>query len=640
MVIKMNTPKDKNVLENVLGKYRTRQLILLVIDVACILFSLIASAWLVHKMNFTIHNSKFILLTVVYIVINIMFLAIFKCYRSLWRYAGEEELISIVLACMLTAIPAFLIHKFLGGNFSVIFYLLNGVLVVSLIGGTRLLYRTARRVSIRNTLKLKMTKVLIVGAGSAGNMVIQELKNNPQLMKKPEIIVDDDINKQGRRIHNIPIRGTTKDIKDIVDIYDINEIIIAIANISKHEKKEIINICKDTKCKLKTIPGVYEIIDGKVDIKKIRDVQIEDLLGREPIKVNLDEMSKYLQNKVILVTGGGGSIGSELCRQVASFNPKQLIILDNYENNAYSIQQELMRKYGDELSLKTVIASIREEKRLDEIFNEYKPDVVFHAAAHKHVPLMENSPSEAIKNNIFGTKNVATMAEKYKAKKFVLISTDKAVNPTNIMGATKRAAEMIIQTMSEESETEFVAVRFGNVLGSNGSVIPLFKKQIEEGGPVTITHPEIIRYFMTIPEAVQLVIQAGAMAKGGEIFVLDMGDPVKIVDLAYNLITLSGFEPNVDIKIEFTGLRPGEKLYEELLMSEEGLTNTEHKKIFIGKPIKFDIEKNKNLLRELKEIVVNEDVELIDSKMRELVSTYIKPEKANKKEKVSIERAY
>ncbi|CEN83683.1 polysaccharide biosynthesis protein [Paraclostridium sordellii] len=631
MEIKMNTPKDKNALENILGKYRTRQLILVAIDIICILVSFLASAWLVHKTNFEIQNNKFILLILVYIVMNIIFLNIFKCYRSLWRYAGEEELISIVSACLLTVIPAFIIHKALGGNLSIIFYLLNGVLVISLTGGTRLLYRIGRRVISRCRIKDKMKKVLIVGAGDAGDMVIQELKNNPQLHKKPVGIVDDDTNKKGRRIHNVPIIGTIKDIENIVIINDIDEIIIAIANISKSEKREIINICKNTKCKLKTIPGVYEIIDGKVDIKKIRDVQIEDLLGRETIKVNLNEMSEYIHNKIILVTGGGGSIGSELCRQIATFEPNQLIILDNYENNAYSIQQELIRKYGDKLNLETVIASIREIKRLDEIFSEYRPDVVFHAAAHKHVPLMENSPSEAIKNNIFGTKNVAIMADKYKVKKFVLISTDKAVNPTNIMGATKRAAEMIIQTMNEESETEFVAVRFGNVLGSNGSVIPLFKRQIEEGGPVTITHPEIIRYFMTIPEAVQLVIQAGAMARGGEIFVLDMGDPVKIVDLAYNLITLSGFEPNVDIEIKFTGLRPGEKLYEELLMSEEGLTNTDHKKIFIGKPMEFDMKKNTKLLSELKEIVMNEKVELIDSKMRELVSTYIRPEEANKK---------
>ncbi|MBC8632590.1 polysaccharide biosynthesis protein [[Eubacterium] tenue] len=633
MEVKMKTPKDTSVLENILGKYKTRQLILIITDIICIFASFIASIWLTYKIQFSSGN-KLLLLAVIYIVINIMFLAICKCYRSLWRYAGEEELISIVVACLLTIIPAFLIHRLIGANLSIIFYLLNLVLTISLTGGSRLLYRIGRRIIARSRVKDTMKNVLIVGAGSAGDMVIQELKNNPQLHKKPVGIVDDDKNKKGRRIHNIPILGTTKEIKNLVEKKDIDEIIIAIANISRSEKKDIIDICKNTKCKLKTIPGVYEIIDGKVDIKKIRDVEIEDLLGREPIKVNLAEMSEYIQNKVVLVTGGGGSIGSELCRQIANFNPKQLVILDNYENNAYSIQQELIRKFGNELSLKTVIASIREEKRLDEIFNEYKPEVVFHAAAHKHVPLMENSPSEAIKNNIFGTKNVATMADKYKAKKFVLISTDKAVNPTNIMGATKRAAEMIIQTMNEQSETEFVAVRFGNVLGSNGSVIPLFKKQIEEGGPVTITHQDIIRYFMTIPEAVQLVIQAGAMAKGGEIFVLDMGDPVKIVDLANSLIRLSGFEPNVDIDIKFTGLRPGEKLYEELLMSEEGLTNTEHNKIFIGKPIEFDVNKTKKHLEVLKDIVDKEEIELIDNVMRKLVITYIRPEEANKKQKI------
>ncbi|WP_261813679.1 polysaccharide biosynthesis protein, partial [Paraclostridium bifermentans] len=356
----------------------------------------------------------------------------------------------IVFACTLSVIATYLIHLFMGIQFSITFYILNTILTISLTGGTRLLYRTVRRVLIRSGLKEKSSNVLIVGAGSAGEMVIQELKNNPQLLKKPIGILDDDVSKKGRRIHNIPILGNIKDVHDLVEKYDIDEIIIAIAKISKHEKKHIIEICKQTKCKLRTIPGVYEIIDGKVDIKKIRDVQIEDLLGREPIKVNLAEMSEYLQNKVVLVTGGGGSIGSELCRQVASFNPKQLIILDNYENNAYAIQQELIRKYGSSLNLKTIIASIREEKRMDEIFNKYRPDAVFHAAAHKHVPLMEKSPSEAIKNNIFGTRNVATLADKYKVKRFVLISTDKAVNPTNIMGATKRAAEMIIQTMNEK----------------------------------------------------------------------------------------------------------------------------------------------------------------------------------------------
>ncbi|MEG2869199.1 MAG: nucleoside-diphosphate sugar epimerase/dehydratase [Terrisporobacter sp.] len=630
MDAKIEAPQKESVLENILGKYKTRQLILIGTDIACTLLSFIASVGIVYPTR--VDSNLTLEVALIYAAINILMLSICRCYNSLWRYAGEEELISIVLACGLTLIPTYLIHLFMGVKLSLTFYVLNLILTTSLTGGTRLLYRTGRRIRLRNSLKEKTTNVLIVGAGSAGDMVIQELKNNPQLLKKPIGIIDDDPNKKGRRIHNVPILGTTKDVKNLVDTYCIDEIIISIANISKHEKKDIIETCKKAKCKLKTIPGMFEIIDGKVDIKKIRDVDIEDLLGREPIKVNLGEMSEYLQDHVVLVTGGGGSIGSELCRQIASFGPKQLIILDNYENNAYAIQQELIRKYGNKLDLKTVIASVREEKRMDEIFNTYKPAVVFHAAAHKHVPLMEKSPGEAIKNNIFGTRNVARLADKYKAKKFVLISTDKAVNPTNIMGATKRAAEMIIQTMNESSETEFVAVRFGNVLGSNGSVIPLFKKQIEEGGPITITHPDIIRYFMTIPEAVQLVIQAGAMAKGGEIFVLDMGDPVKIVDLAYNLVTLSGFEPNVDIEIKFTGLRPGEKLYEELLMSEEGLEDTEHKKIFIGKPIEFDVDKTKNHLEVLKNIVEQEEVELIDNVMRELVTTYIRPEEANKKE--------
>ncbi len=453
-------------------------------------------------------------------------------------------------------------------------------------------------------------------------------------MKKRVVgILDDDLNKVGRKIHNIKILGTTDEVKRIVEENNIDEIIIAMANVSKEEKRAIIEKCQQTKCKLKTLPGIYEIIDGKVDIKKIRDVEIDDLLGREPIKTNLSEISNYIEEKVILVTGGGGSIGSELCRQIASFNPKHLIIVDNYENNAYAIQQELIRKYGKELNLSTIIASIREEVRMEEIFKTYRPEVVFHAAAHKHVPLMEKSPSEAIKNNIFGTYKVANLADKYNVRRFVLISTDKAVNPTNIMGATKRAAEMIIQTLNERSNTEYVAVRFGNVLGSNGSVIPLFKKQIEEGGPVTITHPDIIRYFMTIPEAVGLVIQAGAMAKGGEIFILDMGEPVKILDLANNLIRLSGFEPGVDIKIKYTGLRPGEKLYEELLMSEEGITKTDNKKIFIGKPVDFSIDRVEKHLDVLKNIVDREDVELIDSVMREFVTTYIRPEDANRKVK-------
>ena len=623
-------PKEKTTLEKILSSYKVRQVSLWALDMCGILISVLVSMILTWKYQ-NLDTNTIMLSIITYMLIHTVSFKLFKCYSSLWRYAGAEELISILSACLGYVIPGYIVHRLIGIDYSILFYIVSTILIIGYTGGLRLVYRTGRRFKTRMIVSQDSQRVLVVGAGSAGQMIINELKENPQLKKVPVGIIDDDINKIGRVIHNVKILGDTSQVKEIVEKENVDEIILAMANVDKARKSEIINICKETKCKLKTIPGIYEIIDGKVDIKKIRDVDIEDLLGREPIKVNMEEMSGYIEERTVLVTGGGGSIGSELCRQIASFNPKHLIIVDNYENNAYAIQQELIRKYEGKLNLSTIIASIREYKRMDEIFNEYKPDVVFHAAAHKHVPLMENSPSEAIKNNIFGTLNVARLADAYKVKRMVLISTDKAVNPTNIMGATKRAAEMIIQTINKNSETEFVAVRFGNVLGSNGSVIPLFKKQIAEGGPVTITHPDIIRYFMTIPEAVQLVLQAGAMAKGGEIFILDMGEPVKIVDLANNLIRLSGFEPGIDIKIEYSGLRPGEKLYEELLMSEEGLTKTANSKIFIGKPVEFDTKKVMHNLEMLKKIVDNEDVELIDSVMRAFVTTYIRPEDVNNK---------
>lgn len=625
-------PKEKTTLEKILSSYKVRQVSLWALDMCGILISFLVSMILTWKYQ-NLDTNTIMLSIITYMLIHTVSFKLFKCYSSLWRYAGEEELVSILSACLVYVIPVYIVHRLIGIDYSILFYVVSTILIIGYTGGLRLVYRTGRRFKTRMVVSQDSQRVLVVGAGSAGQMIINELKENPQLKKVPVGIIDDDINKIGRVIHNVKILGNTSQVKEIVEKENVDEIILAMANVDKARKSEIINICKETKCKLKTIPGIYEIIDGKVDIKKIRDVDIEDLLGREPIKVNMEEMSGYIEERTVLVTGGGGSIGSELCRQIASFNPKHLIIVDNYENNAYAIQQELIRRYEGKLNLSTIIASIREYKRMDEIFNEYKPDVVFHAAAHKHVPLMENSPSEAIKNNIFGTLNVARLSDIYKVKRMVLISTDKAVNPTNIMGATKRAAEMIIQTINKNSETEFVAVRFGNVLGSNGSVIPLFKKQIAEGGPVTITHPDIIRYFMTIPEAVQLVLQAGAMAKGGEIFILDMGEPVKIVDLANNLIRLSGFEPGVDIKIEYSGLRPGEKLYEELLMSEEGLTKTANSKIFIGKPVEFDSKKVMHNLEMLKKIVDNEDVELIDSVMRAFVTTYIRPEDVNGGEK-------
>ncbi len=469
---------------------------------------------------------------------------------------------------------------------------------------------------------LDRKRVLVIGGGKAGSMIIKEMYSNPQIHKYPVAVIDDDFKKYKGKIHGVPILGTRKDIHRIVQEKKIDEILIAIPSANKQEIKEIANICKGTKCSLKILPGVYEIIDGSVDIKKIRDIRIEDLLGRAPVEVDLASMSDYLKNEIILVTGGGGSIGSELCRQIADFSPKKLIIFDIYENTAYGLQQELTRKYGSDLDLEVCIGTIREIDRLEQIFGTYRPQIVFHAAAHKHVPLMESNPMEAIKNNIFGTINVAECADKYGAKRFILISTDKAVNPTSIMGATKRIAEIVVQAMDRKSETEFAAVRFGNVLGSNGSVVPLFREQILEGGPVTVTDSEVIRYFMTITEAVQLVIQAGAMAKGGEIFVLDMGEPVKIKDLARDLIKLSGFEPDVDIKIEYMGLRPGEKLYEELLMAEEGLRETKHEKIFIGQPVFNDLQQLRKEIEMLRAVLMNGDKELIDVIVKKLVPGY------------------
>jgi len=446
---------------------------------------------------------------------------------------------------------------------------------------------------------------MIVGAGQAGSMVIKELKDHQDLNLIPAVVVDDDAKKHNSYIHGVPVKGGRDKLIELVKEYAVDEIIIAVPSAPRSDISDILRICKETKCKLKKLPGVYEIINEDVSIKSIRDVNIEDLLGRDEVNLNIKEISSYIKNETVLVTGGGGSIGSELCRQIARFHPKKLIILDIYENNAYDLQQELMRSFKNKLNMEVIIASVRDKKRLEQIFDSYRPGVVFHAAAHKHVPLMEVNPTEAVKNNIIGTLNTVQCADRYKVKRFVMISTDKAVNPTNVMGATKRAAEMIVQSMNKNSQTEFVAVRFGNVLGSNGSVIPLFKKQIEAGGPVTVTHPEITRYFMTIPEAAKLVIQAGAMAKGGEIFILDMGQSVKILDLAKDLIKLSGFEPDVDIKIEFTGLRPGEKLYEELLLTEEGVESTRHESIFIGRPLEVDYDELLGKIKELEESLDN-----------------------------------
>ena len=595
---------------------------LLLINIAGLMALLLRFDFLIPKQYLHTYLKNGLFTTVIMVVI----FYVFNLYQSVWKYASLEELMNVVGSSVVGSAVLFIVYNLiLNIEFPRSFYILFTLLLTFFMGGSRFIYRVLRRVKLALTKDgLDRKRVLVIGGGKAGSMIIKEMYSNPQIHKYPVAVIDDDFKKYKGKIHGVPILGTRKDIHRIVQEKKIDEILIAIPSANKQEIKEIANICKGTKCSLKILPGVYEIIDGSVDIKKIRDIQIEDLLGRAPVRVDLASMSDYLKNEIILVTGGGGSIGSELCRQIADFSPKKLIILDIYENTAYGLQQELTRKYGSDLDLEVCIGTIREIDRLEQIFGTYRPQIVFHAAAHKHVPLMESNPMEAIKNNIFGTINVAECADKYGAKRFILISTDKAVNPTSIMGATKRIAEIVVQAMDRKSETEFAAVRFGNVLGSNGSVVPLFREQILEGGPVTVTDSEMIRYFMTITEAVQLVIQAGAMAKGGEIFVLDMGEPVKIKDLARDLIKLSGFEPDVDIKIEYMGLRPGEKLYEELLMAEEGLRETKHEKIFIGQPVFNDLQQLRKEIEMLRAVLMNGDKELIDVIVKKLVPGYKK----------------
>lgn len=520
-------------------------------------------------------------------VVTVLIFIPFKLYNSLWQFASLDELMHIVLACVLVSLIKFLFNQIETTRlFPLSYPLICGILLIAFVGLSRISYRLIR-LRIRPDSFPVQNRTLLIGGGDAGAMALREFQTSVKSTNKVVCIVDDDFGKRGSYLRGVKIVGNRNDIKAIVEQYRIDEIVLAIPTASASDKREILKLCQQTKCRLKTLPGIFQLANGEVSLQKMRDVDVLDLLGRDSVKVDLTEISAYIKGKTVLVTGGGGSIGSELCRQIAKNAPERLIIFDIYENNAYDIQQELSRSYP-ELNLTTLIGSVRDQDRVNMVFAEYHPDLVFHAAAHKHVPLMEISPNEAVKNNVFGTLNVATAADRYHAKKFVLISTDKAVNPTNIMGATKRMCEMIVQSMSTHSETVFVAVRFGNVLGSNGSVIPLFKKQIAEGGPVTVTHKDIIRYFMTIPEAVSLVLQAGALAKRGEIFVLDMGEPVRIDDLARNMIRLSGFEPDLDIAIKYTGLRPGEKLYEEMLMKEEGLRTTENELIHIGKPLEID----------------------------------------------------
>lgn len=552
---------------------------------------------------------------------SIIMNGILGLYRSLWKFASVDELVAVFIAATSASVLSFIYLDWKDIILPNSFYLMYGVILMIGLGSIRFAYRFIRytkRRFLSNRLKNhKGKRVLIYGAGRAGEMVLKEILNSETEELMAVGFLDDSNLKHNKRIHGVPVLGDRSDLRKVIDKYLVDLIIVAIPSASRSTIREISSICTDTKCKVKILPGMSDLIHGKVDIKQLRDVSIEDLLGREPIHSELDSLNEFISDKTVLITGGGGSIGSELCRQVMVYNPKKLIIFDIYENNAYDIQNELQSD-----RVKVLIGSVRDEKRLFDIFSEYQPEIIFHAAAHKHVPLMEDSPAEAFKNNVLGTYNVAKAAHEIRAEKMVLISTDKAVNPTNIMGATKRFAERVISAFSEISETEYVSVRFGNVLGSNGSVIPLFKKQIEKGGPVVVTHPEIIRYFMTIPEAVELVLQAGAMAKGGEIFVLDMGEPVKILTLAENLIKLSGLEPYKDIDIVFSGLRPGEKLYEELLMAEEGLRKTINNKIHIGTSCPENFMKITKELEHMSKVVEKNDNDLFKEEMKKFVSTY------------------
>lgn len=555
------------------------------------------------------------------VILTLVILYLFKMYSSLWAFAGETELQNLVISSVISTVVTGIGLQFFRAEGQIAvpmsYYFLYMFVLITFLFVSRFSYRFLRSLKHRTQNKSNTTSVMIIGAGEAANAIVKEIVNSNFSTMVIRCIIDDDPGKAGRFIQGIKVVGGRDKIIECADVYGIDEIIIAMPSASRQTISEILDICKETNCKLRSLPGMYQLVNGEVSVSKLREVEVEDLLGREPIEVDLDSILSYVQNRTILVTGGGGSIGSELCRQIAGHKPKRLILVDIYENSAYDVQQELKLMYP-ELDLVVLIASVRNTNRVNWIFENYKPDIVYHAAAHKHVPLMETSPNEAIKNNVFGTWKTAQAAAMNGVKRFVMISTDKAVNPTNIMGASKRICEMIIQTFNRHYDTEFVAVRFGNVLGSNGSVIPLFKKQIMSGGPVTVTHPDIIRYFMTIPEAVSLVLQAGAYAQGGEIFVLDMGKPVKILDLAKNLIRLSGYKVDEDIKIEFTGLRPGEKLYEELLMSEEGLTATKNKSIFIGKPIEIEEDQFFKILKQLKEESKNESADI-----RELVQTIV-----------------
>ena len=580
------------------------------------------------RFEFRIHTIEplFIDTLVHYAVLNtfcsICIFAAYRMYSTLWSFASIMDFFNVVKAVLISSVFQFIgIHMLawpIPRSFIVLYIGWLGIATVFPRMMIRIL-RGGRRIPLQAIGK-QAIPVMLIGAGEAGSIILQEFKNSKFVEKEIVCVIDDDPKKWGTFIHGVPVVGGRRKITQSVVRFGIQEIVLAIPTLKPHERKNIINICQQTGCKMSTLPGIYQLINCDVKVSMLRDVQIEDLLGREAVRTDLESIMSYVKDQKVMVTGGGGSIGSELCRQIADDQPKQLIIIDIYENAAYELQMELGRKHP-ELDVIVLIVSVQNRRKIREIFEQYKPDLVFHAAAHKHVPLMEYSPCEAIKNNVFGTMNVASEANRSGVKRMVLISTDKAVRPTNIMGASKRICEMVIQTYNQRSKTEYVAVRFGNVLGSNGSVVPLFKQQIREGGPVTVTHPDIIRYFMTIPEAVSLVLQAGAYAQGGEIFILDMGEPVKILDLAENMIRLSGLVPGEDIEIKFTGLRPGEKLYEELLIDDDNKKETANKRIFIGQPIKIDEAEFDEKMKELEKATFSED-ENIRQVVKKLVPEY------------------
>ncbi len=611
----------------------SRKILIMAADVLAVVIAYGCALWLRFDLRMTEIPAQYLKGYGIFIPLGVLVtwlvFAFFKLYKSIWVYAGLSEMLRTFAATAVIALISGILSAAVFVRMPLGYYLMGWVFLFLLTAFIRVSYRLLRRFfSSGKNDKKRHSHVMIIGAGAAGRTLLREFTTSSYIQDAVCCFIDDNKEKWGRYLEGVPIVGGREKIQAMAQKYKIEKIILAIPTLPSIQKKEILDICKYTGCQVQTVPGIFQLINGEVSVSQLRDVDVEDLLGREPVKMDIEAVLGYVKDKIVLVTGGGGSIGSELCRQLAAHQVRQLIIFEMYENNAYDIQQELKYKYP-ELDLKVLIGSVRNSNRLEDVFKTYRPDIVYHAAAHKHVPLMEDSPNEAIKNNVIGTYKTALRADKYYVQRFVLISTDKAVNPTNIMGASKRLCEMVIQMFAQKSQTIFTAVRFGNVLGSNGSVIPLFKKQIAHGGPVTVTHPDIIRYFMTIPEAVSLVLQAGAYAGGGEVFVLDMGQPVKIADLARNLIRLSGFTPDVDIKIEYTGLRPGEKLYEELLMAEEGLKKTANQRIFIGNPLPVDAEQLKRQLSML-EHEAWEECRNMKELVRQIVPEY-KPKEEDEK---------